>query len=233
MIFIPVKQENFYAEYLKSEAWRAKREDAFRHYGRKCDRCGSTRNLHIHHLSYARLGREEMEDLQVLCHDCHEKRHDRTFLRDGINQSRKKEKLCKRERKQVEQKNHLRTFVKLYQPWVKDDRKRAIAMGFLLGEKGEILNPDSPIQRQQIAPPKNVEKALEDFLTKTWTNCDAKIAYWVKKKGFCPKKWARRYVERAMRAIRRENETRVQRGLSPLPVERYGQKTQEEFVAPF
>jgi len=33
------------------------------------------RNLEVHHLTYDRLGDERMDDLEVLCPDCHRKAH--------------------------------------------------------------------------------------------------------------------------------------------------------------
>lgn len=62
--------ERGYAAYLNSFDWARKREQAFAHHGRKCS-CGRKDMLVVHHLSYINLGDEPMEDLQVLCEDCH------------------------------------------------------------------------------------------------------------------------------------------------------------------
>lgn len=67
-----------YAAYLLSPAWRRRRSRAIRRAGGRCQwvapgnpggpACGRWRTtLHVHHLTYARLGREADEDLQVLC----------------------------------------------------------------------------------------------------------------------------------------------------------------------
>jgi 5-methylcytosine-specific restriction endonuclease McrA len=37
--------------------------------------CLSRERLEVHHLSYARLGREELSDLITLCHECHKAVH--------------------------------------------------------------------------------------------------------------------------------------------------------------
>lgn len=37
----------------------------------------SEHKLHVHHLTYARVGNEEPGDLRVLCFQCHQKAHDR------------------------------------------------------------------------------------------------------------------------------------------------------------
>lgn len=47
---------------LKSASWQ-------------CQRCPSKRNLHVHHLSYERLGAEFDRDVEVLCENCHRDEH--------------------------------------------------------------------------------------------------------------------------------------------------------------
>ncbi len=64
--------------YLKSSEWKARRGAALARAGGRCQDCGATRNLHVHHLTYKRHGREEARDLRVLCASCHRRRH-----RDG------------------------------------------------------------------------------------------------------------------------------------------------------
>lgn len=65
-----------YHKYLFSEHWRSFRERAFEFYGKKCADCGTEEGrIEVHHLTYERLGKEELEDVVVLCHDCHMKRH--------------------------------------------------------------------------------------------------------------------------------------------------------------
>lgn len=65
-----------YYEYLDSARWRRKRQKAFRHYGRKCCRCGATADLHVHHRHYRTLFRESVLDLEVLCGGCHRNAHE-------------------------------------------------------------------------------------------------------------------------------------------------------------
>jgi len=61
-----------YATYLQSEAWSNKREQKLILSYRKCAVCGTNKHLHIHHLTYERIFREEMDDLMVLCRVHHE-----------------------------------------------------------------------------------------------------------------------------------------------------------------
>lgn len=65
-----------YDIYLKSPQWFAKRDQALKHYGAVCDECGKKSDLQVHHKTYARLGNEEMKDLQILCRDCHMALHE-------------------------------------------------------------------------------------------------------------------------------------------------------------
>jgi len=62
-------------EYLKSPVWKAKRLQALIHYGAICNRCGS-HGTDVHHKTYARWGGDELiEDLEILCRQCHEAHH--------------------------------------------------------------------------------------------------------------------------------------------------------------
>ena len=67
--------KRWYRRYMKSNEWEQKRQQAFRFYGRKCGRCGATRQLQVHHRDYSRIGREDMSDLEVLCDVCHADEH--------------------------------------------------------------------------------------------------------------------------------------------------------------
>lgn len=64
-----------YRSYIKSDAWRDKREWVFNRKGRKCKVCKSTENLHIHHCTYEMLGKERLRDLVPLCQSCHDLVH--------------------------------------------------------------------------------------------------------------------------------------------------------------
>jgi len=64
-----------YIEYMASAAWERKRQRKLKDVGFICQDCGAKRRLEVHHLTYARLGKERLKDLRALCHDCHKKRH--------------------------------------------------------------------------------------------------------------------------------------------------------------
>ena len=63
-----------YQDLLKDKRWLKKREEVFERYGHQCVQCGSTSNLHIHHLRYVN-GKKPWEydvsDLIPLCKKCH------------------------------------------------------------------------------------------------------------------------------------------------------------------
>lgn len=65
-----------YYRYIASAAWRKKRTGVIQRKGGKCQRCGSTYELRVHHRHYKTLGRERDKDLEVLCVGCHENEHE-------------------------------------------------------------------------------------------------------------------------------------------------------------
>jgi 5-methylcytosine-specific restriction endonuclease McrA len=60
-----------YKQYLNSAKWGEIRKLALKVANHRCAECGTGNRLHVHHLTYARLGNERITDLQVLCKDCH------------------------------------------------------------------------------------------------------------------------------------------------------------------
>lgn len=64
-----------YQKYLNSKEWKKKRDKFKELKGGKCEVCGSTENLHVHHLNYDCLGKETINDLACLCKGCHLSAH--------------------------------------------------------------------------------------------------------------------------------------------------------------
>ncbi len=64
-----------YEDYLRSEAWKRRREYMLRRAGYRCRLCNRGERLEVHHRTYERLGAEDPDDLTVLCHDCHLRYH--------------------------------------------------------------------------------------------------------------------------------------------------------------
>jgi len=65
-----------YEKYLKGKHWQDLRAKKLKESYFACDECDvANEELHIHHLTYERLGKELLSDLRVLCVSCHEKVH--------------------------------------------------------------------------------------------------------------------------------------------------------------
>jgi 5-methylcytosine-specific restriction endonuclease McrA len=90
-----LKNEEYETKYLFSPHWRKLRERVLKaqqeRLGRNiCEHCptdaneGVAADLHVHHLTYERLGEERTEDIQILCRACHDKIH----LRDPKSRAR-------------------------------------------------------------------------------------------------------------------------------------------------
>lgn len=71
--------EYTYEEYLRLDIWRSRRMQAIRKANYRCqaEGCRMDLHLHVHHLSYERLGNEKDEDLMVLCGLHHRETHNK------------------------------------------------------------------------------------------------------------------------------------------------------------
>ena len=68
-----------YAVHLGSFYWQRIRYRKFIAVDWTCERCGDqTAELELHHRHYDTLGFEEIDDLEVLCGDCHRLEHGKT-----------------------------------------------------------------------------------------------------------------------------------------------------------
>lgn len=69
-----------YKEYLQSDKWRTFKNKLKRLRGNRCEVCQAPNKiLDGHHLTYIRLYNERLDDVQLLCRECHEKVHNRSF----------------------------------------------------------------------------------------------------------------------------------------------------------
>ena len=67
-----------YKDYLKSDRWREIRRRIWRAAKGRCALCGEKGSA-VHHKTYARVGNEWEEDLELLCKLCHDRRHGRLW----------------------------------------------------------------------------------------------------------------------------------------------------------
>ena len=58
-------------DYYYSPEWIHKRNLKLEWGGHKCEKCGSGKNLQVHHKHYKSFGDEMPWDLIVLCEKCH------------------------------------------------------------------------------------------------------------------------------------------------------------------
>lgn len=65
-----------YGAYLRSSAWRVRRDAALARALSRCQVCNGDQGLNVHHRTYERIGRELESDLTVLCRSCHELFHE-------------------------------------------------------------------------------------------------------------------------------------------------------------
>lgn len=71
-----VKNSDDYKKYLQTPRWKDLRNEALRRAKYLCQICASDKKLEVHHRKYPIVfGTEPIEDLTVLCHECHEHWH--------------------------------------------------------------------------------------------------------------------------------------------------------------
>ena len=64
-----------YKDYLTTKHWTELKKVIKEQYSHACSLCVSRENLHVHHRSYTRIGREFWGDVILLCAKCHELFH--------------------------------------------------------------------------------------------------------------------------------------------------------------
>ena len=69
-----------YHLYLSSKHWDFMRKKVLARDKYRCVKCSSKDNLHVDHLRYPGIGLETLDDLQTLCHECHEEKTQRFQL---------------------------------------------------------------------------------------------------------------------------------------------------------
>ena len=76
---IRVEKPDLYKDHLKSQWYIKRRNKLVKQRGHRCEVCGSTKFLNLHHTNYGVLGAEFFGDniktLKVLCRECHKKEH--------------------------------------------------------------------------------------------------------------------------------------------------------------
>ena len=73
-----------YRAYLLSPKWYKLREQVKKRDKNRCRVCKTTKNLHVHHLTYKRIYNEELKDLITLCSYHHRLIHERYTLKEKL-----------------------------------------------------------------------------------------------------------------------------------------------------
>lgn len=60
-----------YHRYLASREWAVKKEQVKQRSAGTCERCQEARASEVHHVTYERLGHEDLDDLLHICCACH------------------------------------------------------------------------------------------------------------------------------------------------------------------
>lgn len=66
-----MEHKEHYIKYIQSKSWEKIRLRIIKQRKSKCENCGSTEHLQVHHKTYKNLFNEKDNDLQVLCRSCH------------------------------------------------------------------------------------------------------------------------------------------------------------------
>lgn len=85
------KRSHIYRKYIRSREWKIFSDKIKESRGNKCEECGVSRKdsiLHAHHLTYERFMNELPEDIQVLCVECHDKKHPEKHRRRSNKKSK-------------------------------------------------------------------------------------------------------------------------------------------------
>lgn len=70
------QRRGLYDGYLGSAQWKALRAKVLKRAQGMCEGCASAPATEVHHLTYARWGREMLFDLVAICEACHDAVHD-------------------------------------------------------------------------------------------------------------------------------------------------------------
>ncbi len=75
-----MQQTDEYKRYIRSPQWELKKQERMKIDNFACVMCGRSREhcrtLQVHHITYARLGNENvLTDLCTVCGSCHKKLH--------------------------------------------------------------------------------------------------------------------------------------------------------------
>lgn len=85
------KNSTQYKAFLQSSYWKATRKLALARDGYKCQKCGNTKTLQVHHKTYEHIGSEHLHfrDIVTLCRTCHNQADKKRRTESRANQQTK------------------------------------------------------------------------------------------------------------------------------------------------
>lgn len=84
------------AQMHRPQSWARTREDAFEHYGRFCQSCGDTSNIHVHHKD-ENPKNNNIDNLHIICGPCHVRHHHKSresFRKGPVSKKERKVLAC-------------------------------------------------------------------------------------------------------------------------------------------
>jgi hypothetical protein len=81
-----------YKNYLNSRHWKLYKEKYINIYRKECAVCKSKVKLNFHHKTYENVGNESLDDVVILCRECHEKVHNEDIDINNIFNIKKKKR---------------------------------------------------------------------------------------------------------------------------------------------
>lgn len=64
--------DDTYMKFLRSKNWRIFKMYLYSHRGHKCELCGCTHGLQVHHVNYRNWQDPDQRKLMIVCEHCHE-----------------------------------------------------------------------------------------------------------------------------------------------------------------
>jgi len=66
---------SIYNAYMSSEEWYELKKKYYLNNKKICKKCNCKKIVYLHHKTYERFGKEELDDLECLCNECHKQVH--------------------------------------------------------------------------------------------------------------------------------------------------------------
>lgn len=122
--------KELYGMFLRSDWWIALSRTKRRSVG-KCEQCGDRRCLQAHHVRYPENWFDTgMEDLKVLCRDCHESEHHITKVVFHPNSKGQRKAFRNERRQRLKARPKVKRDKSWWQKWRKQKRKQRMKQSF-------------------------------------------------------------------------------------------------------